>query len=231
MKNRLFFIGLNRTGTSSLSKFFGINGYKTIHNSFWWYWRLAEKFGPQVYTDGFEGHNAKHFVYPDLFFLEKTFPEAKFILNVRNLDSWMLSRLKHSIILDQQKKRKGDAYPGLYQKTIGRRRGDWRDDVLLSWVTQRNYWHAEAVSYFSDSPNFLIINLEKEAKDGLVEKMEEFLDASFNNKRMPWLNRIKKFKKDEQRDYVKSFLEKHIEEESFKDDLIVKLKSISAGVV
>ena len=226
MNHRLFFIGLNRTGTSSLAKFFNINGYTTLHNSLWWYWRLEENFQQQVYTDGFEGHNSRGFVYPDLDFLEKTFPFAKYILNVRDLDSWMLSRLKHSMILDKMNERKGDAYSGLYQKTIGKQRGEWHHDLLLSWVTERNFWHAKAISHFKDSPKFLIINLEKEAKRNLREKLENFLEVSFDEKTIPWMNRIKKQKKDEQRTYVKNFLKKYVKEDSFKEDLIVRLKTV-----
>ena len=88
MFNKIFNIGLPKTGTKSLSKALNILGLKSLHN-------------PRVFREksfeGVYGYNngdwqaicnlSEHY-YPQL---DKAYPGSKFILTVREINSWLKS--------------------------------------------------------------------------------------------------------------------------------------------
>jgi hypothetical protein len=107
---KIFQIGFNRCGTLSLKKFFTSNGVKSVH------WRTQD--GKNVCLSAMENlnNNRKMFdgmdytFYSDLEFvssdkivylyenfktMDEQYPDSKFILNTRDIDSWVNSRLNH----------------------------------------------------------------------------------------------------------------------------------------
>jgi hypothetical protein len=79
MNTKIWGVGLGRTGTRSLQKALELLDYKVIHN-------------PPYLRDimsvdsGIEGIVISHFKYIDV-----RFPNSKFILTTRDLDSWLAS--------------------------------------------------------------------------------------------------------------------------------------------
>lgn len=165
MKNKIFCIGLNKTGTSSLHEAFQILGLKSVH-----------------FIDD-EGNNIKDLILdnfltkkdilhglaaynaisdwdrpPHTFNIVKKFdehyPGSKFIVNIRNCDDWLNSREKH-VKRNQKLKKK---YPNqnitwievnrrewkleyeCHYKAIDKYFKDRKEDVLYFDVTQGDGW-------------------------------------------------------------------------------------------
>jgi FkbM family methyltransferase len=108
-KRKIFQIGFNKTGTTSLHSFFESNGIKSVH---WDERRLAQKIdanhnNKMSLISGYEEFDSFsdieivaqgdiRYVAQDLFKeLHKEFPDAVFILNTRNVEHWIQSRLSH----------------------------------------------------------------------------------------------------------------------------------------
>jgi hypothetical protein len=102
---KIFCIGLNKTGTTSLHAAFQKIGFKSVH--------FKEKNGTDIkdlilknwkngnkLLEGIEQYDAysdwnspsTNFLFKEL---DKQYPDSKFILNTRNLEDWLKSREKH----------------------------------------------------------------------------------------------------------------------------------------
>jgi hypothetical protein len=81
----------------------------------------------------------------DLAKLDNLFPGSKFVLQVRDLKSWVYSRLGH---IERSKKRSN--YRVL---------PDWdtTDYAVRAWILMRNRHHLFVQEYFADRPNDLLI--------------------------------------------------------------------------
>ena len=106
---KIFQIGFNKCGTKTLHHYFSRNGIKSVH---WDEGRLAQRMFTNLATGkklvaGYEQFD----VFTDMEFLSKSgiyleayklfphltsqYPEALFILNTRNREAWIRSRLEH----------------------------------------------------------------------------------------------------------------------------------------
>ncbi|MEM0976169.1 MAG: sulfotransferase [Pseudomonadota bacterium] len=162
---KIFCIGLNKTGSTSLHQAFGQLGFRSLH----WApenrdWRIRKRTADRI------ADNIRHFkdhdvplltliedydVYSDIGplaasyqLLDKQYPGSKFILNTRsNVDAWIESRRKHFAKVSR-----------LAVET---------DDLPPNWSVEedrwRKYWfdhHASVTEYFEDRPDdFLIIDV------------------------------------------------------------------------
>ena len=108
MKQKIFVIGPNKCATGSLHQFFKSNGLKSVH---WDDGKLAKRMVSNISANmapitGYEEYDC----FSDFYYLDKelfispllirsklieAFPEALFILNVRDYNSWKDSRIKH----------------------------------------------------------------------------------------------------------------------------------------
>lgn len=136
-KPKVFAIGFNKMGTSSLHDIFNRVGYNSYHGEAWrstnagWVHKCFNAF-----CDG---------VPEDFRLLDQKFPKSKFILQVRDLDSWMSSRIEH---ISRRPADKGNVISA-----------DWTidDSSVQSWVVQRNEHHLNILKYFSDRPDDLLV--------------------------------------------------------------------------
>ncbi|WP_295888478.1 sulfotransferase, partial [uncultured Thiohalocapsa sp.] len=89
---KIFCIGLSKTGTTSLTEALKILGYDAVH----WYatkhaFRYTDDGGIDIDWDFFERHDAFADtpiarIYPQL---DERYPDAKFILTLRDEDAWL----------------------------------------------------------------------------------------------------------------------------------------------
>jgi hypothetical protein len=129
--NKVFCIGLNKTGTTSLHLAFQKMGLKSFHGGTFDY-RI------DAFSDGRYYQNYKD--------LDKLSPNSKFILNTRELRPWILSRIKHC-----QQPGKGHYTPGWEKDS----RCD--SDRIEEWVEQRWQLYREIKEYFKDRPTDLLV--------------------------------------------------------------------------
>lgn len=138
---KIFSIGFNKTGTSSLHALFLQLGYPSYHGVSW---RSCCNHKLLTAYDCFSDGKPD-----DLSKLDAMFPGSKFILQVRDLESWIYSRLAHI----EREKRSG-FNPNLSPT--------WDDTeyAVKNWITARNDYHIKVLSYFADRcEDLIVINL------------------------------------------------------------------------
>jgi hypothetical protein len=141
---KIFAIGFNKTATTSIDRVFADAGLHANHSTRWRSssaWR--DHLGYQAFSDG----------PPDDFrMLDRRFPRALFILNTRDLDAWMDSRIEHIRHLTTR---------GTHVDQPG-----WSlaPASLDSWVRNRNAHHLAVLDHFRDRPqDLLVINFIRDA--------------------------------------------------------------------
>ncbi len=139
---KIFVIGFNKTGTRSIHTIFKEMGLPSYHGGKWRNcnnMRLLRLY--DCFSDGIPRSIAR---------LDELFPGARFILQVRELDSWILSRLAH---IDRLKRK-------------GRHKGintwDATEYAVLSWMRRRNDYHIQVLTYFQRRDDILVINYTRD---------------------------------------------------------------------
>lgn len=163
MNTKIFGIGLDKTGTTSLHSALKILGLKSVH------YKCPEgnlkdliknnndnnlKLLTSIeHYDAFSdwSHPSTH----ELFIkLDQQYPNSKFILTARDLDGWLTSREKHVLrIRDLNQLRK--QYPN----------DPWYHILKDKWISEFNEHHAMVYDYFKSRQNdLLILELTNENK-------------------------------------------------------------------
>ncbi len=129
--DKVFVIGFNKTGTCTLHHLFTNNSLPSQHSVTW---------HTDDYTCFSDGGDSNHHET-----LHKLYPNAIFIMNVRDLHSWLFSRYKHGIRLYTKNKIPSNwAYPPTVSQTI-------------TWIHEREAYHLRILRFFADKPHKLII--------------------------------------------------------------------------
>jgi hypothetical protein len=172
---RIFQIGFGRCGTTTLFHFFERNGVPAIHLDRGNIARrlMARKAAGE---DPFLGYPGIVFfsdmgdlmragtaeAYKEFRYIHQFYPDAYFILNVRNVQRWMLSRCNHGRFMEWQKEARGIS----------------TTEALLRFWAEDWHRHVNDVrAFFADKPGqLLVFDIEKDDPNRLVE----FLRADFD---------------------------------------------------
>lgn len=165
--NKIFQIGFNKCGTVSLHQYFLQNGLESIH---WDKGRLAktiksnfdrglpllkgyERF--DCFTD-MESQTNNIFIYLTHFKeLDRAYPGSKFILNIRDKNKWLQSRINHR------------DYLKVHQKITGLS----VDDVIELWSKDWDDHLKNVKEYFiGREDDLLIFDIEND-----VDKLNQFM--------------------------------------------------------
>ena len=169
---KIFQIGFNKCGTTSIHQFFLDNDLKSIH---WDKGKLARRIRRnyemnipllmgyetfECFTD-MESAITDDIAYIDFYKeLDRQYPGSKFILNTRDMDNWINSRLNHG--------------EGSYLEIYKRNNNLTEQEVIEYWKKQWNTHIDDVRNYFKDRPeDFLIFDIETES-DKFVEFMSSF---------------------------------------------------------
>ncbi|MBV9571352.1 MAG: hypothetical protein JO056_08935 [Alphaproteobacteria bacterium] len=179
-QTRVFQIGYNKCGTRAIRDLFRRNGFRCVH---WDQGRLAKtmfrnlKAGRSL-IHGYEdydiftdmecmknGHSLEGYkLYPEL---AKEFPLALFLLNTRDRERWIQSRMQHQ--------------DGKLAQDWKRHYGVSSDDHLQDcWRKDWDSHHEQVKAFFANSPYRLVIfDIERDPPAKLAEAMPEVhLDPS-----------------------------------------------------
>lgn len=225
---KVFCIGFNKTGTMSLNEYFNNAKLRSLHDCKWWYnmnKNYLDRY--QCFTDGFEKYNPNKLTFPDLDFLTNTYPNAKFILQVRPLNKWLLSRLRHG---DNERNYRNGKYSSYL---TGMNINTFNDDVFTHWVNVRNKWHTHILDYFNKKYNnnytdkLLILNIEEPDK---VQILNNFLNLNNNYTDLPIINSnhnyINEEKEKQHKLQIKKFLDTYIVDTDHSNLIISKFKTL-----
>ncbi|MEP0938789.1 MAG: sulfotransferase [Cyclobacteriaceae bacterium] len=171
MNQKVFCIGFNKTGTTSLHAVFSDQlGLDSVHKTKWVYWSADKGKSRTDEYDAFSDGEA-----PLIKNLLKKYPDAYFILNTRPLKSWLISRHKAA----QRSKEAvttilSEVLPlGWVANLIVRFHFKNDEKSMKRWIQIRNSYHRYAVDLLSNHDRFLLINIESE---NLHKKLKAFLN-------------------------------------------------------
>lgn len=177
MKERpkIFQIGFNRCGTRCFYNFFKNNGIPSIH------WdngllslTMKKNFEQnEPLLKGYENYrffsDMEHFdenmgvFYSHVHYyqlLDKQYPKSKFILNTRNVNHWIKSRLNHQF----------GGMTGYYAKYIMSKLNINLYQLLYKWRLEWDNHHTEVLEYFHGRANdLLIFDIEKDDPQKIVD--------------------------------------------------------------
>ena len=129
---RYFVIGFNKTATSTFHNLFLKNKLTSQHTTKW----NTDKYA--CFSDNGDLNNYRE--------LDLKYENSIFILNVRELDKWLISRFKHGL---GRRKKPNWAYPYTREKCI-------------NWINYREKYHMEILDYFTERPEkIIIVNIER----------------------------------------------------------------------
>ncbi|MEQ9230761.1 MAG: sulfotransferase, partial [Cyclobacteriaceae bacterium] len=170
MRRKIFCIGFNKTGTTTLHTIFKEQlGLKSTHKGRWTYWS-ADKQKSRIdkrdcFTDGETALVRR---------LKEKYPDAYFILNTRPLRSWLISRHKST------ERTKAAAAWFLKKFMPLEFLANWmkkyylRNDerAMMTWIKIRNSYHRYVLDEFSGDSKFLMVDIESET---MTDQLSEFL--------------------------------------------------------
>jgi hypothetical protein len=176
---RIFGIGLNKTGTSTLDKALTILGFSSLH------------FGGQAAHDAVKRAideavplltylDQRYDAYSDIGLLSRRFrmldaqyPGSKFILTVRPMEAWIDSRRRH------------------VQRNVARQSAGQYDGTFV--VVDEKKWEAEwqlhmsrAHQYFVGRDDLLEVDFTRQSE---WQPLCDFLGVSVPSRNFPWVNR------------------------------------------
>lgn len=178
MARKFFQIGFNKCGTTSFALFFARNGIPCVH---WDEGRLAQRMqrnlrGGEYILSGYEDYDAftdmehvtdREIVEGYKFYREiaEQVEDARFILNTRDRDRWIKSRLSHTSPT-------GDSYVEKYKSIHG------LDDTAAAVELWKKDWdaHHAAVQEAIPPGKLLVFNVEADPPERLCDFIG--LDAS-----------------------------------------------------
>tara|TARA_R100000030_G_scaffold100524_1_gene93767 strand:+ start:591 stop:1247 length:657 start_codon:yes stop_codon:yes gene_type:complete len=173
---KIFFIGLNKTATTTFYRFFQKNGYECEDSPMWWRYHTKEEFeNNEVFTDGYdkvarhEDGNEMFDCWPNIRFLNQTFPNSYYILQTRPMKDWLISRqLKYA-----------------YNTKTGKVGLDSRVHTLEEDYILRLYWHKKVtweanVLFKNTDKQFLKLDIS-EQNSTIVTNLEKFLQIKFED--------------------------------------------------
>jgi hypothetical protein len=177
---KIFQIGFNKCGTTSLHVFFQKNNIPSIH---WHDGRLAKtmydnyKHGQKLlskeyskYTAFFDMENCLEGIYiAQLLFkkLDKEYPGAKFILNTRNKEKWIKSRLQHNLPFCNK--------PTKYITVCALLNNVSENEMVSKWRHEWDEHHAAVKKYFKYRPqDLLIFDIESDPPTKICEFFKDY---------------------------------------------------------
>lgn len=192
---KIFLIGPNRCATTTFHTFFKAQGLRSIH------WReqetiLAREIELRRHDDeALRAFLSRWTVFSDFVYLtdevfleshtlyeqyQRIFPDAYFILNDRDVERWIASRLRHR--------------EGGFLERYCSVRGCGKDDAIQQWREDFLAHRSAALAYFKGHPRFLHFNIDKDDHSTFVEASEidhviDFLRPDFRLSNRFWSKR------------------------------------------
>jgi len=202
---KIFCIGYNKTGTTSLSKIMNNNNIVSApqtpfeYNLESYFYKNYSTFTEMIKNDyyGYTFFQDVPFSLPNFYkILDKEFEGSKFILTIRDDENeWYNSLISYykKIFTNFYNPENigGYVYRGVIFKLLTHAYMSPRENPYDEKSLKKSYLkHIEEVKeYFKDRKNdLLVINLKDE---NVISKLEKFIDYKFINKEIPHLNKSK----------------------------------------
>lgn len=187
LKPKIFIVGFNKSGTTTLHQYFKSNNLSSVH---WDGGRMAVAMQANCIASRpvMSGYDRAFTAFSDMVFLNEKihiegnaqfrnmdadYPQSYFIYNTRNIDDWIASRLSHD----------SGRFFGLSKAAY--RTAD-KDKIIKIWKDTRLNFEADIRQYFQSSPRFLELDINAADPQKMVNG---FLKRDFDETRWKWQNR------------------------------------------
>ena len=148
---KIFCIGFNKTGTTTLHHTFLHVGLNSVHGHNW-----TRRSNEHIKANTFDINDAfTDGEMCDYVWLKEIFPNAIFILNTRNLKNWLISRYNH-VKINKKRDR-------LWTDNSGK--------AIKEWILVRNNYHKKVLDFFGKS--ILIMDIEKYSEQEVCKKLSK----------------------------------------------------------
>lgn len=213
---KIFQIGFNKCATVSLHNLFNKFSSPVLSSIHWNYGYLANNIYKNINSGNFLplfGYSSFH-VFTDMecfieedgvvkyisiseqFFdlLDINYPQSIFILNTRNIDSWIKSRLNHLCLFSPIKnnfchKLKNPIRYIDFFKTIYNTENE--KDIIDIWIKNWNDHHKNILEYFSNRPKQLLVyNIDTDNFSKITDFFK-FYNINFSTNKLPHVNTTK----------------------------------------
>lgn len=168
----IFGIGLNKTATTSLSKALNMLGIYCVHHPTERQVRRLQRKKPVKFGAVCDWPIPKIWRQ-----LAEKYPQAKFILTWRDLDTWVASRQNH---VNRNLRR-------IANNPQARETWLWIDQASDKQYAKEH--NDEVIKYFGDDPNFLLLNICGETGEQCWKKLCKFLDKPIPKQPFPHVNK------------------------------------------
>jgi Sulfotransferase domain len=163
---KVFCIGFNKTGTTTLHRYFELAGLNSSHDAT--YQKQTRTLGQDELRSYLDSHDAfTDGERADYARLAELYPEAKFILNTRELKKWLESRIKHVF-------RQGGAaladpgsldgpQPGFWSGPMAREYLNDAERAISDWIDRREFYHRAVIGFFDATKpdDFTVVNVTR----------------------------------------------------------------------
>ena len=217
MIRKIFVIGFNKTGTTSIHNLFLNEKIKSAH-TVKPVTNILDKY--EAFTDGV------HYNFQEYY---NKYPESLFILNTRPLKKWLISRYKHACVKPStQFVNMANSWLKYNKKNMEQVK-IWppNNEITYSWLEEHEYHFKNVLRFFENKPHQLfIVNIERV---GWENKVLEFI-------KQPTQTEIKSYfyKRDdseidkEQLEQIYSNVKLCLENKGYNgDELLIKDNSFS----
>ena len=168
---KIFCIGFNKTGTTSLHKTFLSLGLTSEHSVKWT--KISQikpldtaYFKQQCYCDGYRS---------DFVALDKAFPNSLFIYNDRNTTQWLRSRVKQYLRF-QEKPSPHKAIESSKYGWIAKDLFSAPEIAIFKWLAEYQIYKHQAFTYFAGRKDFATINVAEDSN--YTNKIRIFLKVN-----------------------------------------------------
>ena len=146
---KIFVIGFNKTGTSSIHYLFKSLHIHSVHTT-QPVLEIIKKY--DAFTDGHHNFFEKYY---------EKYPDSLFILNTRPIHNWLVSRYKHAA-----------------GRNFVNSNWCWpiSDTKTNSWISERERHYQKIFHFFADKPKqLLIVNIEKKGYENEIIKFTGYM--------------------------------------------------------
>ena len=209
--NRIFQIGFNKCGTLSIHNLFNNHTEPALKSLHWENGTLAYNIQQNIDNglmplDGYESINVFTdmeaqisdsckeyyvFIFKNYKFLDKKYPNSRFILNTRNINNWIISRLNHKngLKIHNGRSVKIKNPEPYYISQFKMYNIDSMSKLISIWENEWHEHHLDVMNYFRDRSNdLLVFDIETDSFDKF---RSFFYDIDFTCDSLPISNNTK----------------------------------------
>ena len=208
MSRKSFFIGFGKTGTTTIHNTLLDHGIRSHHSGIWKKWVDSENKSAIDRFDSYQDGRGGNYEW-----LESEF-DSFFVLNTRNLKSWLVSWWNWKNWRNQQPE---------YLKKKGLTHIPNDKHSIIKLILNRNMHHYKTIEYFKDKPNFMLLDIEKEPNALVLSKLTKITATKITKLKTSLVHKTKQHYIKNPGPVTKALSDLGITEEYFDEPYIDKL--------